>query len=199
MFPLLDTFAHTMRPLCTVGDLSVPAGGLAFITIVMVITTACSAKGLKAYQHSEPGSSPLAEPPSAAEMAPSAPLPSNPSGSHGLLASAAWRGTRAKHWCRGWTGRTGQGRAGGAGRDFLLACSRAAACRMGCKQGCQPCWSLCPAGACQGANPRMVWAHGHRHGGERHRRAGCEANRCKLSHPQPHRSRLGEEQFLGCS
>lgn len=45
MFPPRDTLAHTMRPLCTVGDLSVPAGGLAFITIVMVITTARSAEG----------------------------------------------------------------------------------------------------------------------------------------------------------
>lgn len=78
-----------MQPLCTVGDLSVPAGGLAFITIVMVITTAHSAKGLEAYQHSEPGSSPLAEPPSTAAMAPGTPLPSNPSGSHSLLVSVA--------------------------------------------------------------------------------------------------------------
>lgn len=108
MFPPRDTFAHTMQPLCTVGDLSVPAGGLAFITIVMVITTARSAKGLEADQHSEPGSAPLAEPPSAAAAAPSAPLPSDPSGSQGLFASAARRGTGAKHWCRVWAGRTGQ-------------------------------------------------------------------------------------------
>lgn len=44
-----------MRPLCTAGDLSVPAGGLPFITIVMVITPASSAKGPEAYLHSEPG------------------------------------------------------------------------------------------------------------------------------------------------
>lgn len=55
MFPPRDTFTRTMRPLCTAGDLSVPAGGLPFITIVMVIATASSAKGLEAYLHSEPG------------------------------------------------------------------------------------------------------------------------------------------------
>lgn len=197
MFPLLDTFAHTKQPLCTVGDLSVPAGGLAFITIVMVITTACSAKGLEAYQHSEPGSSLLAEPPSAAAMAPSTPLPSNPSGSHGLLASAARRGTGAKRWCRGWMGRAGSP-PGGAGRDFLLACSQAAACRVGCGQGCQPHWSLCPAGARQGANLPMVWAHGHLCGRERHGRAGHEANCYELSHPPLRRNELGEEQLLVC-
>lgn len=55
MFPPRDTFARTMRSLCTAGDLSVPAGGLPFITIVMVITPASSAKGPEAYLHSEPG------------------------------------------------------------------------------------------------------------------------------------------------
>lgn len=64
-------------------------------------------KGAEADQHSEPGSSPLAEPPSAAATARSAPLPSDPSGSHSLLASTAWRGTRGRHWCRGWVGRAG--------------------------------------------------------------------------------------------
>lgn len=83
MFPPRNKLVRTMRPLCTVGDLSVPAGGLAFITIVMVMTTARSAKGLEAYQHSEPSSSPLAEPPSAAAAALSTLLPSDPSGSHG--------------------------------------------------------------------------------------------------------------------
>ena len=143
MFPPRDTFAHTMRPLCTVGDLSVPAGGLAFITIVMVITTARSAKGPEAYQHSEPGSSLLAEPPSAAATAPGAPLPSNPSGSYGLLATAAQGGTGAKRWCRGSAGRAGQDPPpAGVGRDFLLACSWAAAHRVGCGRGRWPHWSL---------------------------------------------------------
>jgi len=115
MFPLRDTSAHTMRALCTVGDLLVPAGGLAFITIVMVITAACSAEGPEAYLHSEPGSSPLAEPPSKAATAPSAPLPANPSGSHGLSASAARRDTRARRWCGGWAGRAGSPRETQAG------------------------------------------------------------------------------------
>lgn len=163
MFPPRDTFAHTMRPLCTVGDLSVPAGGLAFITIVMVITTAHSAKGPKPYQHSEPGSSPLAEPPSAAATARSDPLPSNPSGSHALLASAACRGTGAKCCCRAWAGRIPPRR-----------------CRQGFPSHLLP--RQLPTGVlwvrtlallvplpCQGtprSQPHMVWAYGHPRWGE---------------------------------
>lgn len=77
MFPPSHTFTRTMRPLCSAEDLSVPAGGLAFVTIVMVIATASQPWDQKLIcMHSQ------ALPDGRAT---STLLPADPSGSHSSL------------------------------------------------------------------------------------------------------------------